>query len=590
MITLSSKIPGMSLWTYDIARFPDKKQVYDPNTLINYTKRNANQDAVNPVTQNPTITPTQAVNIFRVICDVNHVSKGTNLLTHGIKFTTSDNIDQQVQITNYHSVQKFINAMYVDDDVYIHADTTVTRDTKNQPFTTKTQGIKIIYQTGIVQSNRGIGLVVFEVSTGYKIPTGATIKANPTIQNDYGKMVNDTPETYPVIYEMLPGIYELPITAGKYDDWLQCDIDFETVQTEPTTPTTPITPTTPVTIPLVQKLNFVKSNITGASIDRKLNAISLTADAGYTFQSSIQLLFYSGGKVVSEYNVDGNNTDNMTISLNTTKENTITDQMDNIQLTASATLATSHAGYEHNYLITDTELNSFSNDQIWNYVGGEQGEENYNVSQYINNLIELPFKVDTITNVKQISVGRVNSKVVSHETKARFITLDLGAINVPAKYNNGYDYQNKTVKLYTPFVDPITINNENAIEKTISISYKIDVSNGNLTINLYNDDVLFFTGTNNIASQLPFLNTLKNTIINRDTHFNDNDIRQPYIIVSRETPILNSAYYPTSERGLIKNYNGNIQVSLLNNMNIPNAELSELTNLLESGAKYVKND
>ena len=111
-----------------------------------------------------------------------------------------------------------------------------------------------------------------------------------------------------------------------------------------------------------------------------------------------------------------------------------------------------------------------------------------------------------------------------------------------------------------------------------------------MTVNLYNDDVLFFTGTNNVSSQLPFLNTLNDSIINRNTHFNDNDIRKPYIIVSRETPILNSDYYPTNERGLIKSYNGNIQVRLLNNMNIPNNELSDLASQLESGVKYVKSN
>ena len=83
---------------------------------------------------------------------------------------------------------------------------------------------------------------------------------------------------------------------------------------------------------------------------------------------------------------------------------------------------------------------------------------------------------------------------------------------------------------------------------------------------------------------------MKNTIINRDTHFNDNDVRQPYIVVTRETPILNSDYYPTIERGLIKTYNGNVKVRLLNNMNIPNNELAELTNKLESGVKYVESN
>ena len=347
---------------------------------------------------------------------------------------------------------------------------------------------------------------------------------------------------------------------------------------------------TTANIPIVQKLTHAKSNVSSASISRKLNAINLTADAGYTFQSSIQVLFYYGGKVVSDYNVPGNNKDTITIPLNTTKENTITENIDDIQLTAIATLNEAHTGYEHNYLITNVELGAFSKEQIWNYVGSSDSEVMYDASQYINNLIELPFKVDTTTSVHTISVGRIQSSVVAHEAKSRFVTLDLGTIKAPYKYNNAYDYQTQTIKLFTPFVSPITIDPTNAINQPIHIIYKIDLSNGNLTVNLYNDDVLFFTGINNVASELPFLNTTKNTIINRDTHFNDNDVRQPYLVITREEPILNSDYYPTIERGLIKNYNGNVKVRLLNNMNIPNNELSELTGQLESGVKYVKSN
>lgn len=338
------------------------------------------------------------------------------------------------------------------------------------------------------------------------------------------------------------------------------------------------------TIPIKQNLTNVRSNVTSNEIGRKLNAIQLTADSGYNFQSAIQVLFYAGGTVASEFNVDDNNESDITIPLNTNKENTITDNMTSIVLTATATKIELHTGYEHNYLITDTELSAFSNEKIWNYVGGGQ-EENYNVSQFINNLIELPFKVDTTTTVQPISVGRVTTNTVSHETKSRFVTLNLGTIKVPAKYHNGYDYQNKIIKLYLPFVPPITIANENAIEKNIHISYKVDISNGNMTVNLDNDGVLFYTGVMNVASELPFLNTLKNTIINKDTHFNDNDIRQPYLVITRETPILNNDYYPTIERGLLSGYNGSVKATQLNNLNIPDNEQGQVNELLQKGVK-----
>ena len=663
MTTLSSKISGMDIWAYDIARRPDKTT--STITLNGYAKTNAQYDNINPVTQNPTESLNQPINIFRLIYDIHHISIGNPLLTHGISWTTNDSIDQQIDTKDYVSDIKFTNAMFIGDDVYIQAKgTNATRNEEKVPFTTNTPGIAILYQTGIVQYNRGFSVVIFEVKDNYKIPVGTTITATPTTQSISGSMHNGTPETYQVQYEITPGIYEITLTADSNTNWFNCDIDFATKEDVSILPHSKVTfeltncTATPndtnvlngthswsftadngyifdkpggilnlntgktgneisatntnvtylnnynvqnditiklvankqhaTTIPIVQKLTHSQSNVTSASISRKLNAINLTADTGYTFQSDIQILFYSGGKVISEYNVKGDNKTNIVIPLNTTKENTISENMDNIQLTAVATLLTLHDGYEHNYLVTNTELNSLSNTNIWNWLGDASDTTMYNVSQYIDNLIELPFSVNTTTTVNAIAVGKIHTNVVSHETKSRLITLDLGVINIPGKYNNAYDYQTQIIKLYVPFVPPITIEPGNAINQTIHIVYKVDISNGDLTINLYNDNILFFTGTNNIASQIPFLNAVKNTIITHNTHFNDNDIRQPYIVITRETPILNSDYYPTNERGLIKSYNGNIKVRLLNNMNIPNNELAELTHQLESGVKYVK--
>jgi len=501
MTTITSKIDGVKVWTYDFSRRPDKKPDATGNPqLSSHTQVNKQYDGIQPVTQHPTEDVNQAVNRFRIVFDVNHISNGKPIAIHGVQWTTGASIDQQIQMTNYYSLMTFNKAMFVGEDVYIQAPptTTVTNNQSKNAFTTKTPGIKIIDQTGIIQSNRGFGVVIFEVEPGYKIPVGHTVKANNTIINENtGGLKAGTPETYPVMTEIVSGIYEITLSAGE-DDWELCDIDFATAQ-DPTTAPTPTTPHSKVTfdlshctvtpnettvengvhswtftadggyvfdktggiynpntgeagnqipatntnvtylnnydvqfdttimltanvqqvttIPYVQTLTNVRSNVTSDSISRNLNAISLTADSGYVFQTSIQILFYSGGKVVSEYNVDGNNTDSITIPLNTTKENTITSTMDKVQLTASAIPATSKVGYEHNYLISDTELNSFSKEQIWSY--SAKGEDLYDVTEYINNLIELPFKVDTTTTVNNISVGRVKSNVVSHETKER---------------------------------------------------------------------------------------------------------------------------------------------------------------------------
>ena len=669
MVQVSSKISGVNLWAYDQSRKPSSGQIAYALTT--------DQDGINPVTQTPTVKTNiiDKLNAVRYVCDVNHHMNGANIQFNNIKWSTSEKDSQPVKTNSYSSDGKYAGIMFTGDAYISEARNPNTGMLMNplesdnkDPFTTDTNGIKIIDQTGIVQQNRGFAVVIFEVEQGYTIPVGANVTVLPKVQNAFTGIVQDGNNyEYPIVHELTTGIFEMTITVQGDSDWLKgTKIEFNTKFDESSLPHSKVTfklshctvepsdttvtngshswtftaedgyvfdhtggvmnintgmsgdeiPKTgtnithlnnydverditimltahkqqATTIPIKQNLTNVRSNVTANEISRTLNAIQLTADTGYNFQSDIQVLFYADSTVASEYNVTGNNKSDITIPLNTTKENTITDNMTNIVLTASATKDGTGTGYEHNYLITDTELNALSNEQIWNYIGGDKNEEHYNVSAYINNLVQLPFKVDIQTSVERISLGRVQAQTVSHEAQSKIINLDLGVVNVPKKYNNAYDYQTQSIKLYTPFVAPITIDPVNAINQTIHIVYNVDLSNGNLTVNLYNDNVLFFTGNSNIGSQLPFLNTLKNTIINRDTHFNDNDIRQPYIVVTRETPILDNDYYPTIERGLIKNYNGNVKVRLLNNMNIPNNELAELTNKLESGVKYVESN
>lgn len=668
MTTLLNKIIGMSIWAYDIARRPVK----DLNTkgnpqLLNYALDDTKKYGVVPVTQHPTEYVDKLVNEFWYVYDETHQSDKTPLKLHGIRFNPDSTGDVETTPTSaYLSTAMYGGCMFVDDEIYLtgRSEYSGAEIQRHRMFSTPSNGINVLNQTGIVNGSYGDSAIVFEVQSGYKIPAGNIIKVNGFSENYTATGKALPPINYKVNYDMNPGIYL--ISTHNNGNWVHANVDYDTTKGTAEKPTSNITfdlehctvspdetkvfngkhswtftastgyifdqdggivnpetgsvgreiqatdtnvtslndydvekdttikltanPMKDPTIAIKQELGNAKSNVKGDTISRKLNAIVLTAEDLNLFQNGVKVTFYHGKELVSEYNILGNNESTITIPLNTTKENTITDYMDKVIIHASATEKVVDSGYEHNYLITKKELGAFSKDTLLKFTGHSEELEPYDFAKFVNGLIELPFKVDVPTHLKQISVGNTLSSVVSNETDTRFVTLDLGKITIPPKYNNGYDYQNRTVKLYTPFVDPITINNENAIDKSIHIIYKVDISKGDLTVNLYNDDLLFFTGTHNIASQLPFLTDAKNSIINRNSHFNDNDIRKPYLVITRETPILNNDYYPTIERGLIKNYNGNMKARLLNNINIPNNELSQLNNLLESGVKYVKSN
>lgn len=346
-------------------------------------------------------------------------------------------------------------------------------------------------------------------------------------------------------------------------------------------------PATVTTIPIKQNLTNATSNVSGADIDRKINQIIITADSGYIFKDDILVQLYTGSTVTQSFNVAGNNSSSVTLTFNTNTQNTIVDSMTNIVITAVAVKPETSTGYAHYYVISNTELHSFSKEHIWEYVGSST-ESDYDVSKYIDDLIELPFAYDTTElPTSKIAVGRVSTATTSHELKDRFYTLDFGKITVPAKYKNGYDYQVRTCKLYLPFAPAVSIAIDNAMEQTIHIVYKVDMSTGNATITLDNNGVPFNSLNINLADQLPFLNTLQNTIIKDGSHQIYNGIRNPYLVITRNQPILDSDFYPTKETGKISAYQGRLKATLLDDTGITdNADLAELERLLSNGVIY----
>ena len=346
-------------------------------------------------------------------------------------------------------------------------------------------------------------------------------------------------------------------------------------------------PQTVTTIPIVQKLTHATSNVSGSEIDRKLNQMTLTADSGYIFKDDILVQLFTGSTVTQSFSVAGNGSTTATITFNTNTQNTIVDSMTNIVITATAVKPEVSTGYAHYYAITNTELHNFSKENIWNFTGGDT-ETSYDVSKYIDNLIELPFAYDTTDlPTSKIAVGRVATATTSHELKDRFYTIDFGKITVPAKYKNGYDYQIRTCKLYLPFVPAVSIDTANAMEQTIHIVYKIDMSNGNTTITLDNNGNPFNTININLADQLPFLNTLQNTVIKDGSHQIYNGIRNPYLVITRQQPILNADFYPTNEVGKVTSYSGRLKATLLDNSGITDSiDFAELQSLLSQGVIY----
>lgn len=323
-------------------------------------------------------------------------------------------------------------------------------------------------------------------------------------------------------------------------------------------------------------------------LDPKHTTITLQANDGYTFESD-GTLTYDIDELgdTGEYTIKASHTNTVTFNL-PSDINWI--YQGNFMLTMGAVKAEiveTTGGFTNIYKADYTNLLKFSNEVIIKTVGGSSGSlQTYDVTPYINNLILLPFNVPS-GEKSNIVAGNEIFKTQLSTVDDNYLHVDLGKITVPESYKNGYDYYNVKTRLMLPYTNMIELDPVHVINQTISIKYIINVINGDTTINLLNGDDLFYSEQVNLGSEVPFISSANKgtqyAVINRLKTVFRNSINQAYIIIEQPTPILNSDYYPTNEKGTLKGYNGNVKCNLLNNININANELNSLQNILNNG-------
>lgn len=324
-------------------------------------------------------------------------------------------------------------------------------------------------------------------------------------------------------------------------------------------------------------------------LDPKHTTITLQANDGYTFESDGSLTYQRDLLDRETLTIKATHTNTATVTL---PSNIDWSNQQDFMLTMGAVkseIVETTGGFTNIYKADYTNLLKFSNEVIVKITGGTGGGvQSYDVTPYINNLIMLPFNVPT---------GEKSTIVAGNETfttqlptvDKNYLTVDLGKIKVDEQYKNGFDYYQVKTRLMLPYTNMIELDPKHVINQTVSIQYIVNVVNGDTTINLSNNDDLFYSNQVNLASEIPFISSATKgsqyTVINQLKTVFRNSIKQAYIIIEQPTPVLNSDFYPTNEKGTLKGYTGNVKASLLNNMDINSNELNALQNLLETGVK-----
>lgn len=324
-------------------------------------------------------------------------------------------------------------------------------------------------------------------------------------------------------------------------------------------------------------------------LDPKHTTIKLQANDGYTFESDGSLTYQRDLLDRETLTIKATHTNTVSITL---PSDINWSNQDYFMLTMGAVkseIVETTGGFTNIYKADYTNLLKFSNEVIVKITGGTGGSvQSYDVTPYINNLIMLPFNVPTGEN-SNIVAGNETFTTQLPTVDINYLTVDLGKIKVDEQYKNGFDYYQVKTRLMLPYTNMIELDPKHVINQTVSIQYIVNVVNGDTTINLSNNDDLFYSTQVNLASEIPFISSATKgsqyTVINQLKTVFRNSIKQAYIIIEQPTPVLNSDFYPTNEKGTLKGYTGNVKASLLNNMDINSNELNALQNILETGVK-----
>ena len=241
------------------------------------------------------------------------------------------------------------------------------------------------------------------------------------------------------------------------------------------------------------------------------------------------------------------------------------------------------------YELTPDLLRTFTAKRFVGFNG--QNETDY--GRYILGLIELPFKVPSqyVKGKQNIQLGGYDTGVNADLLSIDKITLDLGEITIPLKFNNSLDFQNVTGVLYLPYSPPITIEPKYFVGQKIGVEYIINMYNGECIINIYS------TKTNGVIIRqnidlniaIPFAQIETNPTINSPSNIKIggfNGLKQPYIEVLRNDAMLSNGFFtiPVLDEKPLQGETGFLKIDEIKlNVNAHDNECENIISLLTKG-------
>ena len=190
--------------------------------------------------------------------------------------------------------------------------------------------------------------------------------------------------------------------------------------------------------------------------------------------------------------------------------------------------------FVHLYKTNDNELSALAKARFKDVSGNT-----VDYGQYISALYRIPVDLSNISgDTSNIMLGQYDSMVASTLLNQYLIDIDGGAITIPEKFNNAYDYLTTECILHLPFLDEINLPVHYVVNQTINIKYKLDLYSGTLTASIYSSylNSIVANSSGIIVTNIPFMQNQTDSVVNSLSKVFTNLIPTAFMEVTRNIP------------------------------------------------------
>lgn len=212
------------------------------------------------------------------------------------------------------------------------------------------------------------------------------------------------------------------------------------------------------------------------------------------------------------------------------------------------------------------------------------------LSKYIVSFLSIPIDVETI-GTKELKLCSISTGIELPYIDDNIINLDFGDITIEGIYHNSLDFKNTTIEMILPYIDTVELKPSKYMNKTINLTYRIDLFTGDTLAILKVNNIIYDTFSGKCAIEIPFISQAENKEKNTLKYVNSNLLNEniPMIII-RTNDINNKLLYSTNEYkeelNTLSGFNSldNIELNISSDM-LQN-DIDSIKNLLSNGVIF----